>query len=40
MSRIGIKPIALPAGVVTAGYLEEMRIPDGKKNEKTDQFCD
>ena len=37
---VGIAVIALPAGVVTAGYLEEMRIPDGKKNEKTDQFCD
>ena len=31
---VGIAVIALPAGVVTAGYLEEMRIPDEKKKEK------
>lgn len=31
---VGIAVIALPAGVVTAGYLEELRILDEEKQEK------
>ena len=33
----GIAVIALPTGVVTAGYLEELRILDEEKQEKSEE---
>ena len=34
---VGIAVIALPAGVVTAGYLEEMRSLENNKKEKSEE---
>lgn len=34
---VGIAVIALPTGVVTAGYLEELRILDEEKQEKSEE---
>lgn len=34
---VGIAVIALPTGVVTAGYLEELRILDEEKQEKSER---
>ena len=37
-SMVGIAIIALPSGIITAGYMEELRAKRERQNNKTDEI--